>query len=257
MDLLTKEVQRLIFNLSYETMQRTIKVLESKYVQNAINFVKLLMSNYDSSHDFHHVIRVMDLATLIYIKDYVDDKTVDFNVILLSSLFHDSTDFKYDFSKGTDLKSIAIEKLKEFFAVNQIPEEIYEKVIFIIDNISFRKEIEGKKIEMSKELMVVRDADRLDAIGAIGIARCFGYSAVKRQPFFIDSVPVIQNMTAEKYNQQTIGNTTTSYNHFYEKLLTLKDRMLTHTGKHLASERHEFMLMFLRQFKSEMSHVNS
>ena len=125
--------------------------------------------------------------------------------------------------------------------------------MYIILNISWRKELESNsnQNDVIYELKIVRDADRLDAIGAIGIARCFGFSGVKMRPFHIDDLKPIENMNAEQYNTQTIKNQSTAINHFHEKLLLLKDRILTQTGRKLAEQRHDYMLGYLKQFDME------
>lgn len=128
----------------------------------------------------------------------------------------------------------------------------------IVLNVSWRKELELVNNDLNKidfdiptELKIVRDADRLESIGAIGIARCMAYSGAKNRPLYIEDVSPKNNMTLEEYNQQTIQNQSIAINFFYEKLILIKERMQTKIGKMLAQQRHEFMLQYLEQFKLE------
>ncbi len=103
------------------------------------------------------------------------------------------------------------------------------------------------------ELKIVRDADRLDAIGAIGIARCFAFSGVKFRPFFVEEIKPMHQMSAEDYNRQTVLNQSTAINHFHEKLMLIKDKMQTKSGKQIAENRTEFMSAYLKQFDNELN----
>jgi uncharacterized protein len=214
----------------------------------------------DPSHDWYHVERVYKLACHIAEKEIPslanDGIYLDLLVIKLAALFHDVVDFKYDHDKSKSMEEIASERLNDFFSKfqDECSDEQKEKIIFIILNMSWRKELESaqKNIPInSYELKIVRDADRLDAIGAIGVARCFAFTGFKNRPFIVDSIPPIHNMTAQEYNNQTVKNESTAINHFYEKLLLIKDKISTPTGKTLAEQRHEFMIDFLRQFDHE------
>lgn len=123
---------------------------------------------------------------------------------------------------------------------------------------SWRKELENKEPSEQAnkcqiELDIVRDSDRLDAIGAVGIARCFAFSGAKYRPLHLKNVKPIENMTAEQYNKQSINNESTAVNHFYEKLLLIKDKMKTETGKKLAEQRTNFMTEYLKQFDREVA----
>ena len=183
------------------------------------------------------------------------DISLDMKVIQLAALFHDVVDFKYDHDSSKTLDEIATERLSTFFELykSELTSQQIEKIIYIILNISWRKELENKENQANviHELKIVRDADRLDAIGAVGIARCFGFSGAKMRPFHVDEIKPIENMTAEQYNNQTIKNQSTAINHFHEKLLLIKDKILTQTGKRLAENRHQFMLTYLTQFENE------
>jgi uncharacterized protein len=148
---------------------------------------------------------------------------------------------------------MAQERLAPFFQRFNYPQDKVDKIIYIILNISWRKELENKDfVEQNQvELNIVRDADRLDAIGAIGIARCFAYSGAKYRPLYVESIKPIKNITAAQYNQQAVKNESTAINHFHEKLLSLKDRMKTVTGRRLAEQRNEYMIGYLKQFELE------
>lgn len=182
---------------------------------------------------------------------------LDYLVIQLAALFHDLVDFKYELHSSEpsrSLEQLARERLEPFFAKykHKLTASQIENIIFIILNISFRKELEANAlVKQLDELKIVRDADRLDAIGAVGIARCFGFSGAKKRPFYIEGVEPILNITAEQYNAQTVKNESTAINHFYEKLLLLKEKISTETAKRMAHDRHEFMLAYLRQFENE------
>lgn len=229
----------------------------SDILNAARSHVQELMKNNDPSHDWHHVERVYKNALHLYETEKAsnDGLELDLLVIQLAALFHDVVDFKYEHSKSKSLDEIAHERLSDFFNKFQsvCTNEQKEKIIYIIMNISWRKELEaGNKQIITHELRIVRDADRLDAIGAVGVARCMAFSAAKMRPFFIEELKPIHEMTAEEYNRQTIKNQSTAINHFYEKLLLIKDKMQTETGKNLAKQRHDFMQLYLNQFDREI-----
>ena len=136
---------------------------------------------------------------------------------------------------------------REFLFKLNVDSSIIEHVIKIIENISFKNSIEKNSNFTSKELEVIQDADRLDAIGAIGIARCFNYGGFKNRPLYNPDIKPNLNMSKAEYKNSTAP----TINHFYEKLLLLKDRMHTKTGKQIAKERHAFMELYLKQFYNE------
>lgn len=224
-------------------------MLDSSIFHNSMNLVKDMMAGYDPSHDFFHVKRVLKLAIHIYESEFINDQSVDVEVLILSAIFHDAADFKYsdNVSKEQILKNLCT-----FLKNNSLPESKIGKIIYIIENISYRKELECKDILMSKELMIVRDSDRLEALGAIGIARCFGYTCITKRPFYDPKIQPLENITAEEYNKQESAKTSTAYTHFFEKLFKLKDRMCTETGKMIAAKRHQFMVDFISQFEDEI-----
>ncbi|CAF0981068.1 unnamed protein product [Brachionus calyciflorus] len=225
-------------------------------IEEAKNFSRNFMQNNDPSHDWNHVERVYKNAMFLIEqeKKLNENLVYDLEVIQLAALFHDIIDFKYDHDKSKSLDQIAQDRLGEFFSRFNLSMDKQEQVLHIILNISWRKELEmGQKSDrIPIELKIVRDADRLDAIGAVGVARCMAFSGAKNRPIYIEGVEPIHNMTAEQYNNQTIKNESTAINHFYEKLLLIKDKMQTQTGKKMALERHEFMLQYLNQFDTEI-----
>lgn len=225
----------------------------------AIALVKELMKSNDPSHDWYHVERVWKMAIHLAEKESEYNSDLDLLVIELGALFHDIVDFKYDKCEAKDLKGKVDERLSEFFKAqsNECSPEQREKIVDIILNISWRKELElkhfGQNPEVSGELKIVRDADRLDAIGAVGIARVFAFSGDKHRPFYMDDLPPIQNMTAEEYNEQSRLNKSTAINHFHEKLLLVRDKIHTTAGKELAEKRHQYMVEYLKQFDLEIT----
>lgn len=229
--------------------------MKSDIIEAAENFTKNFMKNNDPSHDWYHVERVYKNAIYIAEQEKSLNNELDFDleIVKLAALFHDVVDFKYDHDKSKSLDEIANERLSEVFSPYEYPKEKIDKVLHIILNISWRKELEKSQNsqDIPIELKIVRDADRLDAIGAVGVARCMAFSGAKNRPIFIEGVKPIINMTAEQYNNQTIKNESTAINHFYEKLLLIKDKMQTETGKRLAQQRHDFMIKYLEQFNLE------
>ena len=221
--------------------------------------VKTYLSGYDSSHDFSHIQRVVSNAKQISQQEMISNPSIDEKLILVSALVHDVGDFKY-------CKDATIQKehLKEVLK-GLLDEQESQIVIDIVTNMSFRKELEQVKtgIQDTIEFKVVQDADRLDAIGAIGLARCFVYSGATGRPIVHSEATSVETgslfdfykkaeLTAEQYNQSTIKNEGDSIGHVFEKLLTLKDRMKTEGGKKIAQQRHDFMLSFLKQLDCEL-----
>lgn len=207
-------------------------------IQNAIAFVKLELKDAETGHDWFHIERVYKNALLIS-----KEEKVDTTIVALGALLHDIADSK--FHNGDE--SIGPKKARSFLITQNLSEEIINHVIKIIENISFSG---GNKLQEFKsiELDVVQDADRLDAIGAIGIARTFNYGGYKNRKLYDPELKPELNMTPEEYK----ASNAPTVNHFYEKLLLLKDRMNTETGRKIAEERHDFMLQFLEQFYGEI-----
>ena len=205
--------------------------------EKTIAFVKEELENAEGGHDWFHVERVYKNALLI-------SKTEEVNsvVVALGALLHDIADSK--FNKGDE--TIGPKKARDFLASQHVSEEIINHVIKIIENISFKGGNTAQKF-FSKELEVLQDADRLDAIGAIGIARCFNYGGFKNRKLYDPEITPNLSMTPDEYK----ASTAPTINHFYEKLLLLKDKMNTKTGTQIAQNRHDYMKRFLEQFYGE------
>lgn len=207
-------------------------------VVNTIAFVKKTLEHAEGGHDWFHVERVYKNALLIA----EDEEQANVLVVSLAALLHDIADSK--FYNGDE--TIGPELADEFLSTQNISNENRTHVIHIIKNVSF-KGGNVKKTFKSKELDVVQDADRLDALGAIGIARTFNYGGFKNRKLYDPEVLPQMNMTPEEYKMSTAP----TINHFYEKLLLLKDQMKTKTGKQIAQKRHDFMDSYLDEFFAE------
>ena len=214
----------------------------TELIEKTIEFVKETLAEAEGGHDWFHIQRVFKNTLLI-----AKNEKVDILVVSLGALLHDIADAKFydgDETIGPKLAYSFLQSLK-------VDNVIIDHVVKIIENISFKSSLNEppnkKKKFVSKELNVVQDADRLDAIGAIGIARAFNYGGFKNRQLHNPDVPPHPNMTKAEYKKST-GPT---INHFYEKLLLLKDRMNTESGKRLAEKRHQFMLDYLAQFDKE------
>lgn len=206
-------------------------------IDTTIQFVKQQLQNAEGGHDWFHIERVYKNALLI-----AKEEDCDVTVVKLAALLHDIADSK--FHDGDE--SVGPKIAREFLEFQNISEDIITHVIAIIENISFKGGNFEKKFT-SKELAIVQDADRLDAIGAIGIARTFNYGGFKNRPIYNPNIQPNLNMSKEEYKNSEAP----TLNHFYEKLLLLKDKMNTETGKKIAKKRHDFMVHFLAQFYAE------
>lgn len=206
-------------------------------IDNTILFVKEQLKNAESGHDWFHIERVYKNSLLI-----ARDEVCNLEIVKLGALLHDIADSK--FHNGDETVGPIV--TRTFLESQNASEETINHVINIIENISFKGGNFEKKFN-SIELEIVQDADRLDAIGAIGIARTFNYGGFKNRQLFNPAIPPKLNMTKEEYKNSDAP----TINHFYEKLLLLKDKMNTKTGKELAIERHLFMEKFLSQFYAE------
>lgn len=210
-------------------------------IQNTIAFVKDQLKDAEAGHNWSHIERVWKLS-----KKIAEIEGGNLKIVELSALLHDIADPK--FHNGDE--NLALEISRNFLETQAVSEEEIEAVLYIIKNISFknRGDFQG---EPSKELQIVQDADRLDAIGAIGIARTFHFGGFKNNPIYDPEIKPNLAMTKEEYKKSE----GTTINHFYEKLLLLKDLMNTETGRKIAEKRHQFMLQFLEQFYSETEAV--
>jgi uncharacterized protein len=213
-------------------------------IKNTEEFVKNTLKNAEGGHDWFHILRVRNNAKLISKNENVDEFVVE-----LGSLLHDIADSK--FHKGDE--TIGPKIAREFLESQQVDNSIITHIENIISNISFKSSLpadRGGNFEQqfnSLELEVIQDADRLDAIGAVGIARTFNYGGFKNRPLYNPEIPPNLNQTKEAYKNSEAP----TINHFYEKLLLLKDRMNTVTGRKIAVDRHLYMEHFLSQFYDE------
>tara|TARA_B100000809_G_scaffold36654_1_gene32109 strand:- start:1754 stop:2413 length:660 start_codon:yes stop_codon:yes gene_type:complete len=212
---------------------------KEKIITTTIAFVKKELKNAEGGHDWFHIERVFKNSILIS-----KDEKVDVFVVSLAALLHDIADPKFYNGDETVGPKVATKFLKE----QEVHEQIINHVVDIIKHISFKNSFdkESKKFT-SIELKVVQDADRLDAIGAIGIARCFNYGGFKNRGLYDPEIIPNLNMTKEQYKNSDAP----TINHFYEKLLLLKDSMNTLSGKKIAAQRHAFMETYLKQFYDE------
>ncbi len=206
-------------------------------INKTISFVKKELADAEGGHDWFHIERVYKNALHIS-----ETEQADKLIVALGALLHDIADSK--FHNGDE--TVGPKKATEFLTSEGVSEEIIEHVVQIIKNISFKG---GNKEQSfhSKELAVVQDADRLDALGAIGIARTFNYGGFKNRPLYNPDIQPNLQMSPAEYKVSEAP----TINHFYEKLLLLKDRMNTETGRRIAADRHEFMETFLQQFYAE------
>lgn len=206
-------------------------------IKNTESFVKKTLIDAEGGHDWFHILRVWNNAKLI-----AKEEKVDLFIVELGALLHDIADSKFNDGNETIGPVLA----RTFLEGQNVADSIINHVENIITNISFK----GGNFEQkftSPELAVIQDADRLDAIGAIGIARCFNYGGFKNRALYNPDILPNLNMTKEEYK----NSNTPSINHFYEKLLLLKDKMNTKTGRRIAANRHRYMETYLQQFYDE------
>ena len=215
---------------------------KEQIILNTIDFVKETLEDAEGGHDWFHIERVYKNALLISENEKVDRFTVQ-----LGALLHDIADAK--FYNGDE--SIGPKKAREFLKKQYVDEDIIIHIENIILFISYKSSLDASEKFTSPELDVIQDADRLDAIGAIGIARCFNYGGFKNRSLYDPTIEPNLEMTKEQYKKSTAP----TINHFYEKLLLLKDKMNTKTGQLLAKERHMYMEGFLQQFYEEWNGV--
>lgn len=206
-------------------------------IEKTVEFVKLELYGAEGGHDWWHVYRVWKNSIAI-------GKTEDCNklIVELSALLHDIADPK--FYNGDE--NIGPQKAEEFLVSIGLSNEIIDRIIYIIRHVSFKNTFDNNT-EKNNELNIVQDADRLDAIGAIGIARTFNYGGFKGDELYNPDIPPKNYKSKREYKS---GNSPT-LNHFYEKLLKLKGMMNTEAGIKIANNRHQFMEVFIKQFYSE------
>lgn len=200
-------------------------------------FVQNKLMNAEGGHDWWHIYRVWKMAARI-----AKSEDVDHEIVELAALLHDIADPK--FHNGDE--TIGPRTAKNFLESQNVNQETIDHIINIIQHMSFKNSL-GKQSFTSKEMEVVQDADRLDAIGAIGIARVFSFGGHKGNPIHDPTMKPKLNMSKEEYKKSN----GTSLNHFYEKLFLLKDKMNTETGKNIAESRHDFMQGYVKRFYEE------
>ena len=207
-------------------------------VDKTVEFVKETLAQAEGGHDWWHIYRVWKNAQHIA----KEEGGVDMLIVELGALLHDIADSKFH---GGD-EEIGPKTAREYLNSLSVDADVVEHVENIVRHISFKGSLKGQKW-MSPELEVVQDADRLDAVGAIGIARTFNYGGHKGRALHDPNIKPNLEMTKEEYKNSTAP----TLNHFYEKLLLLKDLMNTNTGKVMAEGRHAFMEQYLEQFSAE------
>jgi uncharacterized protein len=202
-----------------------------------MKFASNMLKDAEGGHDWHHVERVMENARRILKKEKADK-----HIVLMGIILHDIADPK--FSEGDETKGVKL--ASAFLKETDVEKETARKIMEVVEGISFKggfNERSGK----SEELKVAQDADRLDALGAIGIARAFSFGGFKGRKIYDPEDKPRDYQDLEAYR----NSNSSTINHFYEKLLKLKDMMNTRTGKKMAEKRHDFMLRYLSQFRKE------
>jgi uncharacterized protein len=230
----TLKAELLQFSFFYKTIS---KMSTTNLIETTIQFVKATLAQAEGGHDWFHIERVYKNAVLI-----AASENCDLEIVQLGALLHDIADSKFHDGDET----IGPRTARTFLESEKVAPATMDHVIAIIENISFK----GGRVERqfsSIELDIVQDADRLDAIGAIGIARTFNYGGFKNRALYNPEIAPNLTMTKDEYK----NNEAPTINHFYEKLLLLKDKMNTTTGKQIAQDRHRYMEDFLEQFYAE------
>ncbi len=215
---------------------------QEKIIQQTELFVKKTLEDAEGGHDWWHIERVRKSAIVI---GKAED--ADLFIVELGALLHDIADAK--FHNGDE--EIGPYIARNFLQSIDIEESTIDHIVRIIENISFSKSFEATSFN-SIELKVIQDADRLDAMGAIGIARAFNYGGYKNREIYNPDLKPNTNLTKSEYK----SSKSPTLNHFYEKLLLLKDKMNTNAGRKMAENRHDFMLQFLSQFYAEWNSEN-
>ena len=212
---------------------------DSEIVEKTITYVKQTLEGAEGGHDWFHIQRVFNNTLQLS-----QGETVDVLIVSLAALLHDIADPK--FHNGDE--TLGPKMARDFLKGLELDDNKTSHVVRIIENMSFKNSLDSKEQTFtSKELQVVQDADRLDAIGAIGIARAFNYGGFKNRELYNPDIAPNLGMDKETYKKSK-GPT---INHFYEKLLLLKDKMNTVSGKKIAAQRHQYMLDYLAQFYGE------
>jgi uncharacterized protein len=212
------------------------------HITLTINFVKEKLEGAEAGHDWFHIERVWKLS-----KKIAEQEGGNLEVIELSALLHDIADPK--FHNGDE--TLALKISQNFLEEIHVEDELIEQVLFVIKNISFKNRAEAPE-NPPLELQIVQDADRLDAIGAIGIARTFNFGGFKNNLMYHPEIKPNLGMNKEEYKKSN----GTTINHFYEKLFLLKDSMNTQKGREIAKARHDYMVNFVERFKDEWEYFD-
>lgn len=218
--------------------KESLKQMKNNVISLTADFVRRTLEGAEAGHDWWHIQRVWNNAKLIG-----NAEQVDILVVELAALLHDIADSK--FHDGDE--EIGPRIATDFLSSINLDQNKIEHIQQIIRNMSFKASL-GAITFHSKELEVVQDADRLDAIGAIGIARAFTYGGFKNREMYNPTIPPQLNMSKEEYKKSAAP----TINHFYEKLLLLKNKMNTRAGREIATQRHRFMEMYLDEFYKEL-----
>lgn len=213
-----------------------MKTVNEKVIENALKFVKDFFENEASGHDYFHTLRVYNSAV-----EFAQNEGANAEITALSAIFHDVDDRKLSPETFSNK-----ENARRFLNSQNLNREEIEKIIEIIGEVSFKGTDSVKP--KSLEGQCVQDADRLDAIGAVGIARAFAFDGNRNRKMYDPDIKPKINMSAREYAE---NDNSTTVNHFYEKLFLLKDMMNTETARTLAQERDEFMHKFLDEFYKE------
>ena len=211
--------------------------MQEIWIEKTIQFVKLELENAEAGHDWFHIERVWKLS-----KTIASTEKCNSLVVQLSALLHDIAEPK--FHQGDETLALSISK--KFLQSISVPENIIQPILVIIQHLSFKNRKQMPQ-DIPIELKIVQDADRLDAMGAIGIARTFHFGGFKNNLIYHPDILPNLNMSKEEYKKSN----GTTINHFYEKLLLLKDGIHTTKGKELALERHHFLELYLQHFLQE------
>lgn len=213
---------------------------KQEIIRKTESFVQDTLQGSEAGHDWSHIERVVRNARTIAASEKADPFVIE-----LAALLHDIADSK--FHSGNE--ELGPERSERFLKGLDLPAELVNHVVNIVRNVSFKNELDPSKEDSfdSIELQVLKDADRLDAIGAVGVARAFHYGGYKNRALYDPSINPVEKQSKEQYKNSKAP----TINHFYEKLLLLKGKMNTQTGRKMAEERHAFMESFLDNFYRE------
>ena len=212
----------------------SLKIQQKEQISKTVNYIQAVFSGEGTGHDWWHIFRVKQLALKIANKEGGNLFRIE-----MAALLHDLDDWKLSENSGTLKSKIWLNKLK-------LSENYTEQILTIIEQVSFK----GAGVTTAAstiEAQIVQDADRLDAMGAIGIARTFAYGGSKNRLIYHPEISPVLHQSFEEYKKTTAP----TINHFYEKLLLLKNRLNTATAKEMGEKRHAFMEMYLAQFFAE------